>query len=92
MVRAWRKRMRMQDADPARLTAAKGRILRARRNAVPALEDEWLQVIGEPSDSQSRQFQGWTFVSTPAHAGSAPPPTPAALRAPLGAPLGTRAV
>jgi len=51
VMRAWRKRMRAPHADAARLTAAKDRILRERRNAVATLEDEWLHVIREPIES-----------------------------------------
>ena len=100
VMRAWRKRMRAPHADAARLTAAKDRILRERRNAVATLEDEWLHVIREPIESVGMRgaiepvailgamFKNWTIISSPAHAGTAPR-TPPAARAPPRAPPGT---
>lgn len=93
VMRAWRKRMRAPHADAARLTAAKDRILRERRNAVATLEDEWLHVIREPIPIEpvailGAMFKNWTIISSPAHAGTAPR-TPPAARAPPRAPPGT---
>ena len=93
VMRAWRKRMRAPHADAARLTAAKDRILRERRNAVATLEDEWLHVIREPIPIEpvailGAMFKNWTIISSPAHADTAPR-TPPAARAPPRAPPGT---
>ena len=88
VMRAWRKRMRAPHADAVRLTAAKDRILRERRNAVATLDDEWLQVIGEPVERLDTMFKNWTIISSPAHAGTAPR-TPPAARAQPRAPPGT---
>ena len=89
VLRAWRKRMRAPHADAVRLTAAKDRILRERRNAVATLDDEWLQVIGEPVERLDTMFKNWTIISSPAHAGTASrtlPAAPAPPRAPPGTP------
>ena len=93
VMRAWRKRMRAPHADAARLTAAKDRILRERRNAVATLEDEWLHVIREPIPIEpvailGAMFKNWTIISSPAHAGTALR-TPPVARAPPRAPPGT---